>query len=110
MEYEFPCYNFMESPSDAWDPIGDASSSSSVYSGILLKIADHGSSSSSDGGSSSVRSSRVFHVMFPRVQAFLRRHANKKQIENEEEDDESSYDLLQVGLFVSLSTVLALKR
>ena len=85
-EYEFPCFNFMEAPSDVWDPISEGNNGvDPVYSGVLLQIADPKGHSSQ----------RVFGVMFPRVQSFLRRHANRKSVEEEETNEDSSYDLLQ---------------
>ena len=101
IEYEFPCFNQLVDPPEPeiWSP-SDPRFDDPVYGGILLSInASTGTDSNSTTAAAASASSSspamarggsppLFGIMFPRLQACLRRHANRKAAEE-------SYELYQ---------------
>ncbi|XP_059080756.1 death-associated protein kinase 1-like isoform X2 [Tigriopus californicus] len=63
IEYEFPCFNRTETLAGLWSP-EDKRYDDGVYGGVLLQALSN--------------SKTILKILFPRVQAYLRRHSNRK--------------------------------
>ena len=75
VEYEFPCYNFTEALDGLWSA-DDSRYRDGIYGGVLLKAST----------TAGQRPKNLLWVMFPRIQAQMRRHFARKLEESDTVD------------------------
>ena len=80
VEYEFPCYNFTEALEGLWSG-DDSRYRDGIYGGVLLKA------STTVGQQQQPQPNKnLLWVMFPRIQAQMRRHFTRKLEESDTVD------------------------
>lgn len=107
IEYEFPCYNQTETIAGLWSH-EDRRYDDGVYGGVLLRkqplASDQEVSSSSNQENEDSLSPRgrgaglelpILRILFPRIQSYMRKHANRRQSAVDGADLEEETDLYQ---------------